>query len=214
MNLHGMVLFVMTFFPTLSKVAMAILWYVICNIGFPCCPCMKSSFALFLVCNIISLLTAISPFVPQWGEIISEWAFLFLYNCVFTRFYFYVFYNNKKSSKGLDHLDRGLFYIPLVPFWKSNLIELNWVFTRQKIDDFLKNPAFHQIRNSKVNDSFTNPCPSEEALSRAKQTTKNEDTSSESISSNCESLNGLKRRNANRDIIPLGPFWFLNARNY
>ena len=60
------------FFPTLSKVAMAILWYVICNIGFPCCPCMKSSFALFLVCNIISLLTAISPFVPQWGEIISE----------------------------------------------------------------------------------------------------------------------------------------------
>jgi len=54
----------------------AMLWYVICNIGFPCCPCMKSSFALFLVCNIISLLTAISPFVPQRGEKVSEFAFL------------------------------------------------------------------------------------------------------------------------------------------
>ena len=63
----------------LLKVAMAMLWYVICNIGFPCCPCMKSSFALFLVCNIISLLTAISPFVPQWGEIFYEVA---LHNCL------------------------------------------------------------------------------------------------------------------------------------
>ena len=77
------------FSSTLLKVVVAILWYVICNIGFPCCPCMKSSFALFLVCNIISLLTAISPFVPQWGEMISEWAFLFLCNCVFTRYFFF-----------------------------------------------------------------------------------------------------------------------------
>ena len=139
---------------------------------------------------------------------------IFMQLCLYEVFFVIHFYNNKKSSKGLDHLDRGLFYIPLVPFWKSNLIELNWVFTRQKIDDFLKNPAFHQIRNPKLCDSFTNPCSREQALSRTKQTTKNEDTSSEIISSNCESLNGLKRRNANRDIIPLGPFWFLNARNY
>ena len=95
--------------------AVAILWYVICNIGFPCCPCMKSSFALFLVCNIISLLTAISPFVPQRGEKVSEFAFL------------------EKWQKKLS----------------------DWA---EKIDDFLKNPAFHQISNQKMCKSFTNPC--------------------------------------------------------
>ena len=103
------------FSSTLLKVVLAILWYVICNIGFPCCPCMKSSFALFLVCNIISLLTAISPFVPQRGEKVSEFAFL------------------EKWQKKLS----------------------DWA---EKSDDFLKNPAFHQISNQKMCKSFTNPC--------------------------------------------------------
>ena len=43
-----------------------------------------------------------------------------------------------------------------LPSWKNGkkscLIEL------KKIEDFLKNPAFHQISNQKMCKSFTNPC--------------------------------------------------------